>query len=235
MRFLFLTLAFMAGTAQSAQQLDRKCFQSDCLTLAVEKGIVFGQHTGPQVGKLKIGEFDARGIGFVPTTEAPIQYSRTERGWVAVVAARVPKDFILWPELRLYLIDPAGHQRSQEDLYTLLHDFRVGRILNTRTELAEVSTVGDHSYVVRTLIWLLPEVNSRPKLLLHGEGLLNRIQPVTASGREPGFWIDRETYDGIHAETKGWKPEFWAWDEDHKILTLRPAGPENAGVPSNRQ
>jgi len=57
-------------------------------------------------------------------------------------------------------------------------------------------------------------------------GALIRFQ--AASSRVPaGVWIDRETYDGVHGNTKGRQHTFWRWDPDTKIL-LNPR-------PNNRQ
>ena len=219
MAFLFVTAAPV-----TAKQLDRKCDQGDCLALVVENGNVLGQRTGEfSPGKLEIGKYDPKGARLVSPKEAPIMYSKTQRGWVAVVAAYIPEDVLLWPQLRLYIFDPQGHRTTVEDLYnrigpTARPNFRMGKLFNTNSEILQVSTDGEHSYVVRTLIWLLPE-NGTPKLLLDAPGLVDRIQQA-AAGKQAGFSIQRETYDGVHAETKGQKREFWVWDEEQKTLRM---------------
>jgi hypothetical protein len=72
------------------------------------------------------------------------------------------------------------------------------------------------------MVWLLPNAGE-PKLLLRAVGALRRFQPIGAGVTGvPGIWIDRETYDGVHAETRGRKLEFWLWDEHSKKLRLTP-------------
>ena len=55
-------------------------------------------------------------------------------------------------------------------------------------------------------------------LLLDISGTVVGVQQAGA-GKGAGFWIDRETYDGVNAATKGWKKEFWAWNESKETLS----------------
>ena len=57
--------------------------------------------------------------------------------------------------------------------------------------------------------------------MLDTPGVVDRVQ-LKEDGEEAGLWISRETYDGVHAETKGKKLEFWIWAEDRKTLALGP-------------
>ena len=41
---------------------------------------------------------------------------------------------------------------------------------------------------------------------------------VGAAGKAPGVTIGRQTYDGIHAETKGLVTEFHTWNRETKSL-----------------
>jgi hypothetical protein len=219
-------LVFQSRLA-SAKIVDKKCEQGKrneyCLVLRIENGKVFAKSSGGDFpGKREIGNFDSRGMSLVPSTEAPILYSRTERGWVAVVTAFVPPDFVWWPELRLYIFDPQGKRALKQDLYISLGrpnhpNFRMGKLFNTDSELLQVSTDGEHSYVVGTFVWLLPE-RGTPVQLMDVTGVVSRVQEE-APKQEPGFWIERETYDGVHSETKGYKAEFWVWNEQAKKLT----------------
>jgi hypothetical protein len=212
----------------SAKIVDKKCVQGKlneyCLLLRVKNGKVFAESSGGGdfPGKLEIGNFDSRGTSLVPSTEAPILYSRTDRGWVAVITAFVPPDFALWSELRLYIFDPQGKRAVTKDLYISLGrpnrpDFRMGKLFNTKSELLQVGTYGEHSYAVETFVWLLPEIGA-PAQLIDVPGAVTRVQKAE-SGQDPGLWIDHETYDGVHSETKGFKAEFWVWNEQAKKLT----------------
>jgi len=217
---------FITGQLWGAKVVDRQCYQRDCLTLVIENGKVLGQRSGGfSPGNLELGKYDVRGASLVSAKEAPVLYSKTRRGWVGLVAAYIPEEALLWPQLRLYIFDPQGHRTTTQDLYIRIGseaqpNFRIGALFNTNSEFLQVSTDGEHSYVVRTLIWLLPDKGA-PRLLLDEPSLVNRVQQSSA-GRRGGIWTQRETYDGVHAETKGSKSEFWAWDEDQKALQLVP-------------
>jgi hypothetical protein len=99
---------------------------------------------------------------------------------------------------------------------------KMGDLLGTGNEFLLVMIQGEHTYVIRTLVWLLPDNSSSPILLLDVPGLVDNI-PKAGPGIQAGIWIQRETYDGVNADTKGRKPEFWAWDEAQKTLTLTPS------------
>ena len=103
-----------------------------------------------------------------------------------------------------------------DDNYNILGDFKAGKILHTDEEFALISSTGAHAYEVRTSVWLLPS-SGPPRHVLDVPGLLTTVQ----LGRSPGLFIDRQTYDGIHAETKGQVKEFWAWNPDQKAFTLK--------------
>lgn len=218
------SLAIGAWTS-AAQEIKRECSYGDCLSLAIRDGTVVAERTGAfSTGTLQIGKHDARGARLLPSSEVPVFYGKTQRGWVAVVAAYIPRDFLLWPELRLHIFDSEGQQRTVEDLYNSVGkpdhpNIRIGKIFNSNTELLQVSTDGEHAYVVRTLVWHLPTKNGSPVKLLDVLGLVDRVQQPTSRARG-GFWIQRQTYDGLHARTKGWKLEFWAWDEGTQKLIL---------------
>ncbi len=193
----------------------------DCVSLIVEHGSVFTEHTGEFVGRREVAPLDRAGLRWVPANEAPIGYAKTGRGWVAVLSAFVPEEFDFdAPELRMYVFDPLGKRDLVSDNYNLLGSFNVGRIFPGDAEFVQISSTGAHSYVVLTRIWLLPPGGS-PRLLVDVPGLLTGIQRP-AQGQPAGFWIAVQTYDGVNAGTKGEKLEFWAWDPNLRTLTLVP-------------
>jgi hypothetical protein len=71
----------------------------------------------------------------------------------------------------------------------------------------------------KTEIWFLPK-SGEPKLLLSIAGTYRKSN-VIASGKIRGITVERQTYDGVHSETKGTVPEFYIWDRDTKSLTLQ--------------
>ena len=56
----------------------------------------------------------------------------------------------------------------------------MGRLFNTDSEFLQVSTDGEHEYVVRTFVWLLPEKGRLPILLMDVPGLVSRIQEANS-------------------------------------------------------
>lgn len=67
-----------------------------------------------------------------------------------------------------------------------------------------------------TEIWLLPKAGE-PKNLLEVNGTVKRFVR-SEKGIGPGVWINRETYDGSHSETKGFASEFHEWDVERRQL-----------------
>lgn len=205
-------------SACSAKELDRRCLAGDCVILMIESGKVLVERTGEFAVKREVAKYDQRGAPLVPSNEAPILYAETPRGWIAIVTAFLPREFDFdAPELRVYILDSQRQQRTVADAYNLLESFHVGRIFNTNSEFVQISTTGSHAYVVRTLVWLLPE-SGPPTSLMDVPGLLDRIE--VPAGQPSGLWINREMYDGVRSDTKGQKPEFWKWDADRKMLIL---------------
>jgi hypothetical protein len=126
------------------------------------------------------------------------------------------------PFMRLRIFDPHGQLQQNYDGDHFLDDIEAGKLFGTSDVILSIQTGGARSYLQHTLIWLLPDAG-KPKQLLEFRGALQRFQP-TGSGLNglPGVWTELETFDGVHAETRGRKPEFRAWDENQKALTLAP-------------
>jgi hypothetical protein len=216
--FTALTVC-LATLSCHGEELSRRCLQGDCVVLLLEEGKLFAERTGEFAGKREIGNYDSKGASLVPKTEAPIRFSKTQRGWTAIVTAYLPEQFDFdAPELRLYLFDPSGKRAVVDDNYNLLGDFKTGKILNTGDEFALISSTGAHAYVVRTSAWFLPTTGP-PKHVLVVSGLLVSIRESNAG--PPGLLIDRQTYDGVHAETKGTVKELYVWSAETKTLTLQ--------------
>lgn len=207
----------LAGCGCFGREIDRRCLQGDCVVLNIEGRQVVARRTGEFSGKRTVGTIAPDGRPFLPPTEAPLRFANSPGGWRVILAAFLPQDFDYnAPELRLRILDPRNGRQTVVDDYNVLGSFHIGPIFETGNEFLQVSTSGPHAYITRTRVWLLPPDGS-PNLLLDVPGTLIRIQ--TQTGAQPaGLWIDRETYDGVHAETKGRKREFWRWDASNKTL-----------------
>ncbi len=212
-------IVILAATLCHGKELNRICLQGDCVVLTEEAGKVSVERTGEFAQKREVGIYEPRAASLVPQTEAPIRFSKTQNGWTAVVTAYLPEQFDFdAPELRLYLFDPRGMRAAVDDNYNLLGTFQAGRILRTPDEFALISSTGAHAYVVRTSIWLLPPLGP-PKHVMDVPGLPAGTRESSAT--PPGLFIDRQTYDGIHAETKGQVKELWVWDRDKRTFTRK--------------
>jgi hypothetical protein len=106
------------------------------------------------------------------------------------------------------------------DQYSFLGSLNVGKIFRTEDQLVQISTTGAHAYVVRTVVWWLREAGP-PAVVLDVPGLLSHIESAR-QGQSGGLWINVQAYDGVHAETKGEKPEFWSWNVSRKMLVAEP-------------
>ncbi len=210
--FQLLTPASVPG------QIDHVCFSDgSCQYLAVQQGTARFIDPSPPARNLTLGSYVSSERETVPRTEAPIR-ARSTAEWRVVLTVFLDHDSGgTGTRLRFFRID--GSQHGQYDGLFQVDSFVVGRLFGGDDEIAAVSTVGEHSYDVRTALWLLP-ANGDPKQLAEVQGSLARFVNGNG-GATPGVWINRETYDFEHAETKGHVPEFWEWLPTRKILTLR--------------
>lgn len=218
--FKLMVLVLLSSPFVFAErEIDRRCLNGDCVVLVMEGRRVLAHRVGELSGERWIGNFAEEAVTLVGPTEAPVLYATSPMGWRAVVSAFLPAEFDYdAPELRLRIFDAKGEQRTAVDDYNILGSFHIGRIFGTEREFLLMSTTGAHSYVVRTRVWLLPR-DGAPFLALEVPGALKRIQTAD-SGQDAGVWINREMYDGIHAETKGAKQEFWVWNDSKRTLTV---------------
>jgi hypothetical protein len=97
---------------------------------------------------------------------------------------------------------------------------QIGHLFGGSDEIFAVASEEEHSYNVETEIWLLP-AHGKPELLLSIQGIFKHF---SAEGvrQVPGVTIMRQTYDGVHSETKGAVKEFYRWDRIEKSLKQEP-------------
>jgi hypothetical protein len=122
-------------------------------------------------------------------------------------------------KLRIRFFDPHGKLRGGSDVMMDLENAALGRLFGGTNELLAITSNEEHPYNVQTEIWLLPE-QGKPKLLVAVRGVFGEFV-AGSSDHKAGVWIDRETYDGVNAATKGRARELWEWNGDEKTLARK--------------
>jgi hypothetical protein len=199
-------------------QIDRVCLGGYCQTLEVENGTVRFVDPAPPSKTLVIGSYRPADQDLIPTTEASIRRLDSPHGWRIVVSAFLDHDEDE-VRLRLRFFSPDKALLKTEDVLSALEQAEIGRLLGTNDEILAITSNEEHAYNAQTQIWYLPG-RGNPKLLLATESTVLKFSRGTETSA-PGVTVGRETYDGVHAETKGRVPEFWAWDPKTKTLILR--------------
>jgi hypothetical protein len=186
--------------------------------LAVQDGAVKFIDQMPPGSSLKVGDYVSADQPLVPLTEAPIRDLHSRRGWRVVVSASLDHDELV-VRLRLRFFSPGGELAQEGELLSALVSAQIGAPFGGSDEIFAVTSIEKHSYNDQSEIWLLPE-HGKPRLLLGLDGSF-RTMNGTTPGALPGVAVDRQTYDGVHSETKGTVAEFYVWDAKAKSLTLR--------------
>ena len=121
--------------------------------------------------------------------------------------------------MNLRFFGPGGSLQASAQVLSSVEQTSIGRLLGGSDEIFAITSYEEHAYNTQTEIWLLPE-HGEPRVLLETVGV-HKAFSGQATGKPPGVVIARQTYDGVHAETKGTLDEFWAWDSQAKSLALR--------------
>jgi hypothetical protein len=219
----FQLLAVSAALPGEVDRFCRKSFVQEpktgrtedvCAILAVERGGV--TYIEPGFRRLVIGKYISAGQRFVPRTEAPIRDLRSPGGWHIVVSSFLQRaEFSA--SLRVRFFGPDGKLRGTGDVLMALERIEVGHLFGGTEEILAIQSNEEHSYNSMSGMWLLPQ-RGEPRQLIDINATLGKF---SRGGNKlpPGAWIRRQTYDGVHAETKGWVNEFWVWDPARKSLT----------------
>jgi hypothetical protein len=217
-----------AASAAVPGEVDRFCWKSPvtdpktgrtedvCQILAVERGSV--TYIQPGFRAVVIGKYVSGGQRFVPQAEAPIRDLRSPHGWHIVVSSFLPRDEESDAMLRVRFFGPDGKLRGTAEVLMTLEGIEVGHLFGGSDNILALQSNEEHSYNSMTDMWLLPE-RGAPQELIEMNATFGKFSKG-ANGTRPGAWLSRETYDGVHAETKGWVDEFWAWDPARKSLTV---------------
>jgi hypothetical protein len=211
---LFLPLLLLA--ADATRQVEPVCPNGYCMYLVIRDDHV--RFIGTMSRDIDLGSYARSGQRFVPQTEAPIRDLRTKRGWHIVISEFLEhKEAAVETKFRFF--SPRGELMATNESMMDLELAQLGYLLGGRDEILAITTNEEHVYNARTMLWLLPD-HGTPKQLLDVGGMVRKFLNG-ADGKPAGVWIDRQTYDGFHAETKGWAREFWKWNADTKTLTSR--------------
>jgi hypothetical protein len=219
---MVLLSLLLFATPTLARELVRKCLKGDCASLAVEgNSVIFRETSGYMPSPRNFGRYIAADHALVPATEAPIRDVRTRGGWIVIATAALDDYAPDGPTIRIRLIDKAG--RIAETFAggdNILDKLSVSSPFGAETNVVVAETSGFHAYVVTVFVWLIAP-DGPPKLLVKDTGGFSRFGGNKANGHA-GLWIDHETYDFVHAETKGHRLEFWQWDDNERSLGKAP-------------
>lgn len=204
------------------REVVRRCLKEFCAVLSIQEKTVKFRESENFVPPYEVGPYAGEAQKWVPQNEAPIREMITPNRWRAIVSAALDEYDETGPTMRLRIFDQNGVQQLKYDGNYFLDDIESGMLFGTSDVVLSIQTGGKSAYVQDGEIWLLPE-SGKPMELLHVHGSLVRFQP-NGSGTNglPGVWVERETYDGIHADTKGTELQFWRWDSGKKDLTQLP-------------
>lgn len=217
MRTASVIFQVVAAAAVVPGQIDREC-RAFCATLAVQDGVVRFIDSMPPTANLEVGRLVGADQRLVPRTEAPIRDLRSPRGWHVVIGASLDHEELV-VRLRLHFFSPDGALKEEGELLSALVSTEIGTLFGGTDEILAVTSVEKHSYNDQSEIWLLPE-DGKPKLVLALDGSFRTVAGNPSSVMR-GITVERQIYDGVHAETKGTVQEFYVWDPKAKSLTLR--------------
>jgi hypothetical protein len=214
---LTISLQILAASGTVPGQIDSVC-RAYCQALAVQNGLVRFVDMVQPPRNLIIGRYVRSDQRLVPRSEAPIRDLRSRHGWRVVVSA-----FLNHEQgesaLRLRFFDPSGALEMTYDVLSDLEQVDIGGLFGGSDEVFAITSDEEHAYNTRTEIWFLPNIG-KPKTLLTLPGVYGRFSRA-AAGKVPGVVVNRQTYDGLHADTKGTLEEFYVWSPEAKSLTLQ--------------
>jgi hypothetical protein len=208
----------IAASAAVPGQVDIAC-RAYCQVLVVQGGIVKFLDQAPHSPRTVIlGNYAPAAQRLVPRTEAPVRDLRSSGGWRVVVSIYLnhdDDDFLA--HVRFFA--PDGRLRVTDDALEYLEETRIGTLFGGDDEIFAMTSNEEHAYNTQSDIWVLPK-RGDPKVILEIQGIFATITGGD-DGRKPGVTVARQTFDGVHAETKGAIREFYAWNRETKSLVLQ--------------
>jgi hypothetical protein len=199
--------------AADQRQFDKAC-EGYCIVLLVDHGKVKQQIQSTDAPvEMTMGRYLTSAAHLIPSNEAAISDRRASNGWRIVISAFLDHQESS-ARLRIRFFDSRGLLQLKNDSLTSLEDQEFIRPNKTDC-LYAVTTNEEHVYNAQTEIWFLPN-DGVPKLVLSDVGTFQIPRPK--GSKAPTIVFLRETYDGIHSETKGHTAEQYTWDANSKML-----------------
>ncbi len=191
-------------------QLDAIC-RAQCEILALQQGSVKYLDRRAPATTIVLGKYAASAKNLAPPTELPVSDLRTPRGWRVVVTAYLDheEDDLM---SHVWFFGPDGKLASRGEALSFIEEAKVGRLASV-VEIYALTSVEEHAYNAQTTIWLLRQ-SGEPKAVLEISGMLAGLS-------DNGVTVRRQTYDGVHAETKGTVAELYVWNAATESVTRK--------------
>lgn len=196
--------------------VSRVCFDNECSYLVRRSDKVQFVRTGSVPVDRIVGPYLQRYQSLVPRNELPV-LERHFSGWRIIVSAVLLQDEYDGPIMRFRFLGRGGRLLGSYDDDLQVMSLSVGTLFGGSDIIAAATTSGVHVYDNTALVWLLPH-NEAVKKLLEVPGSTDRIVHASQGHGQIGIWVNRQTYDGVHPETKREVPEFWEWRDREKKL-----------------
>ena len=212
-----LMILALSLLVQGTHEIDRLCFPAGCQSLIVSNGEVHFVEGGALSRDSLLGSYVSADQRLVPPAEVPIRDLRSKRGWHIVISAFLDhneRDV----RLRVRFLDRNSRLQTTDEILMSLENAELGNLFGGNHEILALTSNEEHAYNAHTGVWLLPD-EGKPKQLLDFIGRIADFVKFSTQNTG-GLRINRETYDGVHPETKGYKTEFWTWDEQRNTLSL---------------
>ena len=203
----------LAGAAADVPgHIDSIC-RNQCEILAVQDGRVkLIDQWAPAARTIDLGKYASAAQGLIPQTEAPVHDLRSPHGWriVASVYLDHQRDEA---SAHVRFFAPDGRLLATKGALELVESLELGEFAGGADEIVALTSEEEHAYNDQTELWYLP-TPGEPKLVLATGGAFERFN-------SDGAVLARQTYDGVHADTKGVVDDFYTWDHRSQTMVLR--------------
>lgn len=220
MKIVLMSVFILAAVRLHGQIVDQVCQNEYCERLTISGNSVWYSQTVP-ASRVLIGRYLKVRHPPIPATEAAVLVLRSLGGWSVVASAFLHHDALNEgePAIRLRFWSASGRLTTTHDVLAKIEDRKIGRLFGGNDEIFAINSWEEHVYNTLIELWFLPTVGD-PKLLLNAQGTFKKFSEGGPQ-EDPGVTILRETYDGVHADTKRYTEEFYIWNSESKTLNLR--------------
>lgn len=221
---LFAASLLLAPPPGAPKVIDRIC-REKCLSLVIQSGNVnlVDQWLNRTV---TLGKYAPQARNLVPTTEAPVRSLASRLGWRIAASAWLDRQQDA-PRTHLRFFASDGSLKATAAALASLESLQVAELPAHDGELLAIDSWEEHAYNAEAQIWLLPAHGSPASILAMPGNFAGFL------GQDPvrGLRMLRQTYDGLHAATKGTIEEVYLWDPKTSSLRLQTHPPAHAPIP----